>query len=394
MKFRRFIMYFVNSIWCIPGVLLIRILSPFLIIRFCDLRSERIGHFVADSAEHIAKSYTKSKKFLDLYYFQDISNEQWAKMVKRSALRVVPKWLKYLDRLNRKIVGGNRFFIPSSYATSRDVDGLLTNFDCKLKFTQSEIKHCENWLLKYGWKKGEPIIVFLVRDSTYLKQFYPGKRDWSYHDFRNSEVESFVPAMEWLANQGTWVLRMGKIASTPLLTKNPKIIDYAFEKSRSDVLDIWLFTNASLVVSTGTGLDYLAGIYGIPLMLLNFLPFSHIPSFFQGTCVPKPVTFKDSKISLTLSQMLDHSYLHQNHYDLNNIEIGKLNEEEILQYISEYWKIINSNLQNYEQLNVQHTLFWNIFKQHKNYNKFHNWRHPNFLILEGWLNRMGTKFLQ
>lgn len=394
MKLKKLSIYLANSLWCLPSLILIRIMSPILVIRFCDLRSERIGHFVSDVAEHIARNYTKSRKFIDLYYFQSISNEQWAKMVKRSSLIVVPQWFKYLDRLNRKIVGGSKFFIPSSYTTSRDVDGLFTKFDCKLKFKKSEIKYCENWLQKYGWKKGEPIIVFLVRDSTYLKQFFPGKRDWSYHDFRNSEVESFVPAMEWLANQGTWVLRMGKVASKPILTKNNRIIDYAFEESRSDLLDIWLFTNARLVVSTGTGLDYLAGIYGIPLMYLNYLPLSHIPSFFQGTSIPNPVKFKGSQINLTLSQMLDHSYLQKKNYDANDIEIGKLNEEEILQYITEYWKIINSDSQYFEQLLDQQNLFWEIFEQHKNYDQFHNWRHPNFLILDGWLKKMGRSFLQ
>ena len=46
--------------------------------------------------------------------------------------------------------------------------------------------------------------------------------------------------MEWLADQGVWVLRMGKIMERPIPTEHPRIVDYAFEPNKSDFLDIWL----------------------------------------------------------------------------------------------------------------------------------------------------------
>ena len=54
---------FLISINLFPLIILTRIIKPFYLIRFGTIRSDRIGHFIADSAEKIAlKNLNKSKK--------------------------------------------------------------------------------------------------------------------------------------------------------------------------------------------------------------------------------------------------------------------------------------------------------------------------------------------
>ncbi len=71
----------------------------------------------------------------------------------------------------------------------------------------------------------------MVRDNAYLPT-----KNWGYHNYRNSEISSFIPALELLASMGYWVIRMGKIMETPLRLNNNRIIDYSFDKKKATFL--------------------------------------------------------------------------------------------------------------------------------------------------------------
>ena len=55
---------------------------------------------------------------------------------------------------------------------------------------------------------------------------------------------------------------MGKIAENPIEIDNKRVVDFPFDKDKSDLIDTWLFTNSNGCISTGTGPDLLTGIYG------------------------------------------------------------------------------------------------------------------------------------
>ena len=42
---------------------------------------------------------------------------------------------------------------------------------------------------------------------------------------------------------------------SPLNSNNQKVIDFPFEKTKFNLLDIWLFANCNGCISTGTGPD-------------------------------------------------------------------------------------------------------------------------------------------
>ena len=52
----------INSFWSISVVLLFRFLNLFKELKIIKIRSDRIGYFVPDGAEQVAKFQTKSKK--------------------------------------------------------------------------------------------------------------------------------------------------------------------------------------------------------------------------------------------------------------------------------------------------------------------------------------------
>lgn len=383
-----------SSIWAVPIVLLIRALRPLVLIRICKIFSERIGHFTADIAEHLARQKLKQSRVLDFYYFGTVSNEQWAKMAYRTPLIIVGSWLRYVDRWNQLIPGGSAHLLKSSETQSRDTEGLFERVDASIPFLQNENDLALMWLSSKGWKPSEPFICLLVRDSKFFQDYPTSSVDDDYHEYRDSDIRTYLPAIEWLVSQGVWVLRMGKSMERPIQSNSNKIIDYAFDAQKSDLLDIWLFANCTGVISTATGLDQLAMIYRKPQLYLNAMPLSHLPTWSQMIWVPKNLRWRSSKKPLSISQYLGHSYLKTNEYTATGIEIIDLTSQEIIQAVKEFWWKICGSWQSTSENTDYQSQFWEIFKSRPQYEELHGFHHPNAVVGSSWLLSIGHKSLQ
>ena len=384
----------INAYWAIPATFLMRATRPLIRIRICGIRSDRIGHFVADIAEHIGRENIKPARTLNFYFLRGpISNTQWELMVKRSSLRVLGDWLRYIDGWNRIIPGGGLHTMSSSLTESRDVEGLFQKFDCTIPFLPTEEANCEAWLETKGWTKGEPFVVLHVRDSEYLKKTYPNY-DWNYHSYRDSDIQTYLPAMEWLASHGVWVLRMGKSMALPLQSNSHKIVDYAFDSGKSDLLDIWLFSNSSGIISTASGLDYLGGVYRKPILFVNALPLVNLASYFDMTWVPKNLVWKISGEILTLSETIQNSYWDSLDYESNGIDVEDLSTEIITQSVIEFWQKTTNSQKNSAGATDTQRAFWAIFTANHRFREGHKFVHKNARIGTFWLSTMGQRYLR
>ena len=384
----------INATWAVPVVIFVRIMRPLIFIRIGRLFSGRIGHFVPDAAEHSVKKSLQVQRTYDFYYFfGGICNDQWAKMVRRN-LKIKGGWLKYIWHWNNFIPGGAKHNLPQSFTNSRDPQGLLTKIDVSYDFLPEENKISREWLRSKGWKEGEPFICLQVRDSAYLDKFDPNKGDLlqDEHSYRNSSIESYLPAINWLTSQGIWVLRMGKLMSEPL-GKIDRLIDYAFDEEKSDLLDIWLFANCDACISTSTGPDWISALYRKPLLFVNALPLGVLFSMFYSVWVPKKLSWKDSGLNLNLSEYLENLYLRTSQYVEAGINITDLTPEEILLATQEFWGRIQGTWDDTDEETKRQDEFWNHFVSWAGYPKYHEWRHPMSRVGSSWLKSSGKDFM-
>jgi len=380
-----------HSAWAIPLVVVIRILRPIVVVRICRIFSDRIGHFVSDISEHLARSNFKSKN-LDFFYFGEIANEQWATMAKRTSLRIVGPWLKYVEQWNYVIPGGQIHILRSSLTESRDIENLFGRYDASIPFLTAENEKGLAWLESKGWKIGEPFVCLLVRDSAFLGKIFH-EIDFRYHDYRDSEIDTYVPAMEWLASQGVWVLRMGKLMNKPIQSDSNRIIDYAFDPNKSDLLDIWLFANCTGVISTATGLDQLATIYRKPQLYLNALPLGCFHSWNEVIWVPKNLRWKETGKTLSLREHFENNFYTSLEYSTAGIEIVDLSVIEITAAVMEFWsKICECWVPVDDDINLQ-KYFWDALEGWHLNKKMHGFRHPKAVIGKAWLaNQIVAEF--
>ncbi|SVE47038.1 uncharacterized protein METZ01_LOCUS499892, partial [marine metagenome] len=165
MRIKKVFLKIINGFWAIPVVLLIRAIRPFFYIKFLQIRSNRIGHFVFDSVHLIILSkYSRGESHSLIFFEEPSANEFWAKFLKRNL--TINQWSKYLFYWNAKIPGGQIFNEHSIFLSnhSRDFDGLFENSGFKLSFSEEENIKGKDWLKSKGWVEGDPFVCLLVRD--------------------------------------------------------------------------------------------------------------------------------------------------------------------------------------------------------------------------------------
>jgi putative glycosyltransferase (TIGR04372 family) len=224
-----------------------------------------------------------------------------------------------------------------------DKTGLISQYPPSLSFYPAEIKLGINFLKSLGLEEGQRFVCLHVRDSSYLQKStylgYSSRHDWSHHDYRNSDINTYVPAAEALADMGYVVFRMGAVVEKPLVSKHPKIIDYATNGMRTEFLDIFLGANCTFCVSTGSGWDSIPQIFRRPSLYVNLLP------VFTNECVvrdlliyPKILQDRVTKVTLGLAEIVkrDIQTKHEtNCYESAAVEFRDLSSEELVEAVTE-----------------------------------------------------------
>ena len=151
-----------------------------------------------------------------------------------------------------------------------------------------------------------------MRDSSFLASSdnlaWSKSRDWSYHNYRDSDISTYVDAAEVLADMGYTVFRMGAIVEKPLNSKHPRVIDYATNGMRTEFLDIFLGAHCTFCVSTGSGWDTIPQIFRRPSLYVNLVPiFSHECLVRDLLIYPKILQDNLTKSNLRLDEIIERT---------------------------------------------------------------------------------------
>ncbi|RTY35184.1 TIGR04372 family glycosyltransferase [Chlorobium phaeovibrioides] len=387
-----------HSPWAVPAVYLMRWLKPWVLVRVGTFNSGRIGHFAGDVGHHYAALNEQPANCVDLYWLlKKTANDFWATMVSRSF--PVSEWVCHLDRWNRIIPGGEEHCRLSSETGTRDIHGVLERHPNSMPFTLKEDQLAKDWLRGLGWKEGGRFVCLLVRDDEYLANdpLHGDGSDssysaWQCHAYRNSDIATYVPAIEWLADQGVWVFRMGKKMATPMPSSHDRVIDYAFREDKSDFMDVWLFAHCDLCISTGSGPDMISDVYRRPLLVVNYLQLRNLWSWSNAVHAPKHLMWGDSGRKLTWKEHLNHSYYRTNDYSEEGIDVKDLSPEELLEITKECWMRLDGKWKD-EQVDTEcQKKFWEILEAYPDFAQFHGWIHPESRVSSFFL-RSNTDFL-
>ena len=258
----------------LPISILIRIISPIILIRIMHINSSRIGEFILNPAIYLYQKEHNlnltSQKSLDIFYLEEkVVNSFLLKMIKRKVyigyailLRPIDNAQKLLDKIF-KSAEKYKPFLNRKFKTHY-IDR-LPNSKKNINFTEKEIEIGKKELFeKFGIDENCKYVCFLIRDQAFLKKKYPNL-NFDYHEYRNMNYQNFLIAAEELTKRGYHVFRMGKIQEGLFEIKgNNKIIDYANSKHKSDFLDIFMAAHCSFYLTTMSGPDNLLPLFNVP----------------------------------------------------------------------------------------------------------------------------------
>jgi putative glycosyltransferase (TIGR04372 family) len=341
----------VITIFLFPMLVIMLVISPLFLFRIGGIRANRIGHMALD-LEVCACINNKQKKLFPIhinmfYVITPISNEYlfslWSEKV-----QILPRiLLEPLDIVIKKFKLFQRFNYFSFVSVYGHSDlSILDKFSPKLFIPDDHIEIGENLLKKLGIATGQKYVCLAVRDGQYLKDFLPEK-DWSYHDFRDSNIQDYLQMAEYLTTKGLIVIRMGKAVQQKFKTNNPMIIDYAKSSLRSDFADVYLFANCYFCISTSTGMDALASIFRKPIGLVNVV---NINSVAKGEIIklfqPKSFFDKTLRRNLSLNEITKRSLFsvsESSQLSISNIELKNNSPEELKSFARDFLDIISGD---------------------------------------------------
>ena len=327
------------------SVFLLFLLSKLMTVNVHYIYNSRIGHFATNTELSYLSTQTSNIrgrfKQLHLFFFESKkSANSFIETLWRRKLRILPQDLGWLIYDLAKRLPMSKIVAQS---TVDDVKGLLVTTKPTLTFNSSELAKGQIFLRKLGLSPNEKFICLNVRDGVFLRESeaigWTKNRDWSYHDFRDSDISTYVNAAEALAEMGYTVFRMGALVKEPLVSKHPKVIDYATNGMRTEFLDIFLGAHCTFCISTGSGWDSVPTIFRRPILFVNILPiFSSSVNTLPITMYPKLLGTQRSSVSLSLTELIQKDLATPHNtaaYADAGIEIRDLSSEELVEAVTE-----------------------------------------------------------
>ena len=231
-------------------------------------------------------------------------------------------------------------------------------------FKNEEIKIGENYLKKVGASNNN-FICFHSRDSAYYNKYNKSKDwSWSYTNFRNTDIDNYIPALQEMSAKNFLCFRMGAAVKEKLKCSNSKIIDYANSGDRSDLLDIYLSSKCYFFICSESGIAALPRVFDKPIIYLNCIgvdtTHSHannslfLPRKIYSTKENRLLSFKEI-IKLDLMSKYTTKHLKE-----LNIELIENTQQEIIEAVREMYARLNGTWKSDDVDEILQKKFWSL----------------------------------
>jgi len=270
-----FFLWPIKAVLFIGGLfifLLLKALRPLIDIRLGCLRYDRIGHLAANTELYLRRRSHNGRRprVYHLFFSGKPANQQLLKMIRRRIPVINNSAALWTYEAVRLFMDDSDLWLnfPRLYKHFYE----FNNIPPQLCFSLKEEARGRELLKSMGIEPGQPFVCLHVRDSAYLdKVNSPSKEYWSYHDYRDADLNNYLPAARYLASLGIFVIRMGHTVERELKDSDPHIIDYA-NRYRCDFGDIYLTAKCKFFIGGEGGLTTVPWIFNVPVAYANSAP--------------------------------------------------------------------------------------------------------------------------
>ena len=377
-KYLKFLFKIFFYIILTPVAIIIILIRPIIHFKFGIIKSSKYGAFIGSIANYAIKKRktenTKNLSFDFLSYDDIIINKQLKKMFDRKFKTFSFNYfIKYIEKLLRYLTKSDIFSAQKrTLVNSQDLEKLAT--ENVLSFSKQELENGKSLISKLKIEKDDSIVCFSNRDDYHLKKVHPNQ-NWSHHDYRNFSIKTLLPAAQEFTKSNFYVVRYGSDAKEKFISKNNKIIDYTFDESRSDFLDIYLAYKSKAYFGSTSGTSAIFQLFGKPTFCMNCsltLINVHIKSH-AGLFLTKHLYHNKTKKFVGLKQMFDigiNNFARTDKFENYGIINIPNSEEELKNFAIESINHLKGNKILTPEDQMLQDKFWEIyFKHEKRINK-------------------------
>jgi putative glycosyltransferase (TIGR04372 family) len=293
-------------------------------VRVSVLTTKSVGHLALEPDSWLREQALTTPRSDQLYLFLSdgqAANAFFYELLKRF-INIVENDFWYRLFVSRPNLLSSRYYQPMPYdlrsfsrgRTLSQVSALYSNVEKIYRCQRSVISLSEEDLEK-GWDLLRPynitkesrIICIHLRDSAYLDKCHP-ERDFSYHDIRDSKVEAYEPAIEYLLSKGYKVVRIGKHTNQSAGIENSDYYDFCTSRhpKEGDFLEVFLLSVCQFFMGTSSGPVAIAAVFDTPTLAVNVAPFLAVLGRYSRK-VPK-YYLDDKGAYVPFSGLLSGSY--------------------------------------------------------------------------------------
>ncbi len=171
------------------------------------------------------------------------------------------------------------------------------------------------------------------------------RNDKGRREYRNSNINSYIPAINHITSNGGWVVRMGD-NSMSKLPKLKNVIDYPHTSSKSELMDLVLIKLCYFYIGCQSGIYDVAVLFNKPILLLNMYSWTFgSPMHYKDRGIIKHVYSKIENRFLSINEIYNSDWSLQNINSIANQDYYFVDntEQEILDAVREYYKIISED---------------------------------------------------
>ena len=260
-----------------------------------------------------------------------------------------------------------------------------------IEFDDSQKKYGESILKKIKIPSNKKIVTIFARDSSYLLNKEPDK-DWSYHSYRDADIETYVDAVKYLIDMNYAVVRIGSEYSKKLNFINENYFEYSLSEFKSGFMDLYLIYKSTFVLGNSSGAVDLADVFNIPWAAVNYAPVMVAPLGKEDIFIQKKL-INNNGVIVPFKDIISDSkyYLHDGNRLKNDFGLEYIDNspEEILDIAKEMHYILNGT---FKISAKQKTLL----KRYQNeYCQLHHWaNYKPFPISINWLEKNHHLYLE
>lgn len=380
-RFRRLL---IKAFFLIPAIVLvivIRLLRPWVCVRLCEVDIGRIGGITPLDWYLAERQAGHHQHMYDVFYAGSstgIGNRQWLKMWQRSCrISKLFRLGQLVSMFNRLLPGWKAHVIsftdviPSyyqPYTGAQTAKYIINRREPSIQFSAEEEAAAAKEL-KELIPDDRPFICFHARDSAYLSKV-SSKRNWNYHDFRDSDINNYIPAAEELARRGYYALRVGSIVEKKIESSHQLVIDYAASSCRTELLDIYLGAKCHFFICSDTGMSIFSEMFRRPIVFVNWTALLRLPSFYvlNGLIIPKKLYLRNEKRFPSFKEIIESemgSAVRAESYAKHNIELIENTPEEITAVSLEMEARLNGTWKTSAEDEELQQQFWRMFDPYK-----------------------------